>query len=308
MFHTTREIDLLDRGLDKRGALIEPLENLHTGSKRGNFISRLPSAAIMMMLITLSVALSAKQAMAAPTQITACQTITLPGSYVLANDISAGSGDCLVVNIGFVTIDLNGFSMFGNFTGTGIRGTAFNKGITIRNGSIRNFATGVNLVSNSDSFVERMYVTDNKDSGVLVGGSSIVRDNIITDNGSVGLSVGNSLTRGTILTGNTVARNGIGVEAGTGSIVIGNASTINKGDGFQIGSDSVVINNVATNNMGSMNSGFNVFANSVVENNAANQNHIGFTVACPSKVSDNTAGGNGLVLYGSGCIDKDNVP
>ena len=31
MFHTTREIDLLDRGLDKRRALIEPVENLHTG-------------------------------------------------------------------------------------------------------------------------------------------------------------------------------------------------------------------------------------------------------------------------------------
>jgi hypothetical protein len=34
--------------------------------------------------------LSALTAQAAPTQITAAQTITLPGNYVLANDINGG--------------------------------------------------------------------------------------------------------------------------------------------------------------------------------------------------------------------------
>jgi hypothetical protein len=209
-----------------------------------------------------------------------------------------------------VTIDLNGFTVFGNSTGVGILGTGGNKGITVRSGSIRSFETGVNLVSTFDSVVERMYVTDNALFGVAVGGSSIVRDNIITDNGGVGLSVGNSLTRGTILTGNTVARNSIGVEAGTGSIVNANASTINgNGDGFQIGSDSVVINNVATANMGTISSRFRVFGNSVVENNVADQNQFqGFIVTCPSKVADNTAGGDGILLVGSHCIDKDNLP
>src|SRR5262249_1424025 len=161
-----------------------------------------------------SVELSAKQAMAAPTQITACQTITSAGSYVLANDIFSGSGNCLVVTSSFVTIDLNGFTVFGNSTGVGILGTGGNKGISVRNGSVRSFEQGVNLVSTFDSVVERMYVTDNRLFGVLVGGTSIVRDNIITDNGDVGLSVGDSLTRGTILTGNTVARNRIGGGSG----------------------------------------------------------------------------------------------
>jgi hypothetical protein len=301
------EIDLLDRSLDKHRALIEPLENLHTGSKRRNFMSRLPSLVITMMLITLGVELPAKQASAAPTQITACQTISTPGSYILANNLNA-NGNCLMVNTSFVTINLNGFALRGNGTGFGIAVTGFPKGITIRNGTIRNFSTGVSL--ESDSLVERMYVTDNTGTGVSVGGSSIVRDNIITDN-STGLSAGSSLTRGTILTGNSVSRNFNGVRAGTGSIVVGNASTINEnGDGFQIGSSSLVINNVSTNNPGLIASGFNVFSNSVVENNTASQNGLfGFVVSCPSKVVDNTAGGDGLNLFGSpGCIDKDNLP
>jgi hypothetical protein len=52
MFQTTREIDLLDRGLDKRRALIEPLENLHTGSKRGN-----PTSSPMIFFLAAAIAL-----------------------------------------------------------------------------------------------------------------------------------------------------------------------------------------------------------------------------------------------------------
>jgi hypothetical protein len=293
---SVNEIDLLDRSLDK-----------HTGSKRRHFMSRLPSLVITMMLITLGVELPAKQASAAPTQITACQTISTPGSYILANNLNA-NGNCLSIGSSFVTINFNGFAVTGNGTGFGVSATGFPKGIAIRNGTIRNFSIGVSL--QSDSLVERMYITDNTVIGVTVEGSSIVRDNIITDNGT-GLSAGSSLGPGTIVTGNTVARNFNGVRTGTSSIVIGNVSTSSEnGDGFQVGSSSLVINNVSTNNRGSIASGFNVFSLSLVENNTASANGLfGFVVTCPSKVVNNTAGGDGLNLFGSPpCIDKDNLP
>jgi hypothetical protein len=46
-----------------------------------------------------------------PTMIKACQTISQPGSYELANNLTATAGDCLMITASFVTIDLAGFSI-----------------------------------------------------------------------------------------------------------------------------------------------------------------------------------------------------
>ena len=50
---------------------------------------------------------------AAPIPIRECQTISLPGSYVLERNLTT-AGDCLVINASFVTVDLNGFSITGS--------------------------------------------------------------------------------------------------------------------------------------------------------------------------------------------------
>lgn len=47
-----------------------------------------------------------------PTPIKACQTISKPGSYELANNLTA-TGDCLLIATDFVTIDLAGFLISG---------------------------------------------------------------------------------------------------------------------------------------------------------------------------------------------------
>jgi hypothetical protein len=74
------------------------------------------------LTIGVVILLPGKGAQAAPTAISACQPISQPGSYVLTTNIVA-SGDCLVIALGVdaVTIDLAGFSISGNGTGTGIR-------------------------------------------------------------------------------------------------------------------------------------------------------------------------------------------
>ena len=54
-----------------------------------------------------------------PTEIERCQTISQPGSYVLVHNLTA-TGDCLLINADFVTVDLAGFAIIGSGTGTAI--------------------------------------------------------------------------------------------------------------------------------------------------------------------------------------------
>jgi hypothetical protein len=80
-------------------------------------------------------------AQAAPTAITACQTISQPGPYVLANDIFSPA-NCLVITAND-TIDLAGFQIV-SARGDGIHASSAS-GITVRNGSIVGGGTGVYL-------------------------------------------------------------------------------------------------------------------------------------------------------------------
>ena len=85
-------------------------------------------------------------AVAAPRLVTNCMAITQPGSYIVFNNIQA-TGDCLVVQSDFVTIDLSGFAISGNGTGAGVveHLAVGRRGITIRNGTITGFASAIQL-------------------------------------------------------------------------------------------------------------------------------------------------------------------
>jgi hypothetical protein len=77
-----------------------------------------------------------------PAPINKCGTIDKPGSYRLTRNLTA-SGDCIVVTVDFVTIDLGGFTIFGPGAaaadGEAISGP---NGIVVRNGTITNFVEG----------------------------------------------------------------------------------------------------------------------------------------------------------------------
>ena len=68
-----------------------------------------------------------------PTGIEKCQTISNPGSYKLVSNLTA-TGDCLLINADFVTVDLAGFTISGN--GAGISSSQQSEGIAVRNGTI----------------------------------------------------------------------------------------------------------------------------------------------------------------------------
>ena len=203
----------------------------------------------------------------AVTLISACTTITTPGSYILTRNLVA-AGDCLVVAADFVTIDLAGHMIRGNRTGIGIQDSGLRKGIAIHDGTITNFLAGLRICGQGSIqiLVERMRVIDNVDDGIsLCDGMAIVKDSISSGN-SQGIFVGpHSVVRSTTASNNGV----IGIQAGL-STIIGNTANENGNTGLSIGAGSTIMNNS-------------------VHGNA----QFGLLVRCPSNVLGNTLTANG---------------
>jgi hypothetical protein len=116
---------------------------------------RRPTTLIAIMLVLAALLLgpvsgvcSQDQQEGAPTKIKQCQKIDQPGSYKLVDNLRA-SGDCLVITTEGVTIDLAGFAMTGDGTGTAIKGPQAPAGTipqlrtVVRNGDISNFALAI---------------------------------------------------------------------------------------------------------------------------------------------------------------------
>jgi len=191
-------------------------------------------------------------AQAAPTAITACQTISAPGSYVLANnlDIPSAAGNCLVITGASVSINLAGFSISGNGPGTPGAGilaisgsTTPVRGLAVRNGSVSNFTDGVDLGFANGSIVEELRVFNNGQFGINARG--IVRGNTAAENRSTGI-----IAQGTV-TGNFAADNGnTGIAAGFGSTVIGNTALGNGQTGISVICPSNLTDNTAIDNNG----------------------------------------------------------
>ena len=220
----------------------------------------------------------------APTAITACGSLG-KGSYVLANNLSA-AGDCLKLHGNFITIDLAGFVINGDGSGSGIRpgeGLSLH-GIAIRNGSITNFVVGVDLRSVSDVLVERIRAVKNTSLGIRLGPNSIARDNIAEENGYIGVA----LQSGGEVTGNVASNNGDdGFFLIAPVIASGNMARANGSDGIFAGFGSTIVNNSVFGNDGD-----------------------GLSIGCPSNVMGNTAvdnGGENILLRSAGCNSNNNV-
>src|SRR5262245_3109539 len=77
------------------------------------------------------------------TLITSCQTLSVPGSYILGKSLTA-VGTCLVIAADFVTLDLDGQVVTGNGTGLGITdNSSARQGLAVRNGTVTGFLTGI---------------------------------------------------------------------------------------------------------------------------------------------------------------------
>jgi hypothetical protein len=199
------------------------------------------------LLATLACSATLSPAFAAPLTIVACTTISAPGSYVLGNNLDAAGGDCLVVATEFVTIDLNGFVMTGDGKGNGIsalRGNAL-RGVTIRNGAIRNFNDAIFFDKSTGVTVERVQAIANSFDGVVAGDMATVRDSVAIANGNSGFRLGQRA----LVTGSTAQENGgAGIQADIGANIVGNNAGRNKASGISTADGANVAHNVSRNN------------------------------------------------------------
>jgi hypothetical protein len=237
-------------------------------------------AVVLAATILLSAArVRAQSAPRGPIEIGRCQTIGEPGSYKLVNNLQA-HGDCLVIRAEPVTIDLGGFALTGDGTGTGIKSVTVQTGIprvrtVVSNGDISNFGLAINL----SGIVEGLRVISNG-KGIFdpVG---TVTGNTVQFNRSGGIDVADGL-----VSGNLVIGNGTGIIVAEAAVITHNEVSGNQTGVNLTGTGNTVIGNVVDGNSG-----------------------VGMRVGCPSNLSQNTVVGNGtnLVLKGTGCRNVDNV-
>lgn len=194
-----------------------------------------------------------------PTEINQCQTISQPGSYKLVDNLTfsgPNNGTCLSITASYVTIDLAGFTI-SNSNGFGLSNVTMaiaagndTESITVRNGSISGFGSGVDL-GGSNSIVEGLHVGGPCPCvGVGISATGIVKGNsVVGIAGGPGEGVGISATG--IVTGNYVSNSRVAnFQIGQGSTVIGNTATQSGDPGFgiEVSCPSNVTDNTAVNN------------------------------------------------------------
>jgi hypothetical protein len=223
--------------------------------------------------------------------IDSCGVLTAgdQSSYVLVNSIQTQNLNCLIIESSNITIDMNGFSIQGSGDGTGILATTPVEGIKIRNGFVRNFAVGISL-GGTANVVQNVHVTNNTDTGMILGASNLVDHVVAQANNKNGII----MTAAATIKDSTLRANGdnpssVGLSVGPGSTVTGNTIWASIGTGLFASLGSTVL------------------GNTVFDSNPG----VGISVICPSNVQDNTATGNTIqnlsLNDGIGCNTVDNV-
>jgi len=174
-------------------------------------------------------------------------TISNSGSYYLSRNLSALSDQGgIVINASDVTLDLNGFTLFGALGAAGSHGITIGgvfKNVTVRNGSLNDWkGRGVSagsptadcrfidlrirnsgaegLVGGVRATVERCTVLDGGATGISAAANSVVKDCLSSSNDGSGISVGDNST-----VANCTASNNQGPN-GTAGISVGNRCVV----------------------------------------------------------------------------------
>jgi len=184
-------------------------------------------------------------------------TISARGAYKLTGNlvISSATTTAIEITADNVTLDLNGFGIFGpGVVGSGGHGiVAVQSNITVMNGSVRGVGgAGIYLQGNTHR-VEDVYVTSTGYAGIGVGGNSIVRGSTVILSNASGVSLAAIVTLGggfgSSITNNVVSSNtNAGIYASAGTMVTGNTVRSNSGLGLWLESGAGYGNNVLSGN------------------------------------------------------------
>lgn len=101
-------------------------------------------------------------------------TVDQGGSYFLTGNLTGGRFDGIQVAASDVEIDLNGFTLQGPGTNTGITdaGVAFSN-ITVRNGGIGGWDTGINLAASANVHISSVTADGNGVAGIETGAGTV---------------------------------------------------------------------------------------------------------------------------------------
>lgn len=171
------------------------------------------------------------------------------GSYFVTADLTVSEGNGITVSASDVTIDLNGFTLRGGdgVSGAGVFVPAALRNLTLKNGVISNFYTGVSAVNAYSSRIERVTVRFHGNYAVHIGASSLVQDCILDGGGTA--DGGISMSNRTVLRRCIVANHtGFGVQAATYGVIeenqiVDNASEAPHFFGINVTDNDVTIRN-----------------------------------------------------------------
>jgi len=246
--------------------------------------------------------------------------ITVQGVYCLKGNLATSQnfGSIIDIRTNNVTIDFNGFKLGGLAGGlTTIANGVFannRKNITIRNGSVRGFGTGIHLAQSgggvsSGHLIEDMLLDGNRKTGIQVQGSGmIIRHNRVVNTGpgdsstlAFGIStisLSNSVIADNLISGTSESNAAIGIFLSGAALVEVRGNTIldtkdglaTRGIDINNATDITVIGNRVINAAGTGDNGiFNSFGSTGVN---CNDNTVaGFTTAisgCDLSVGNNT--------------------
>ncbi|MGH7623131.1 MAG: NosD domain-containing protein [Gemmatimonadaceae bacterium] len=141
-------------------------------------------------------------------------TISQPGSYFLTRNLTnATSSDGIDITTHDVSLDLNGFTLTGFGGGSGIRaGSPGARGISVRNGAVELWSTGVDLSQSAGAVADSLRVTDDGQVGLNMGAGGLAHD-ITAQRDNIGIEVSDpaSTFGGGLIDGCVATKNNWGV-------------------------------------------------------------------------------------------------
>lgn len=241
-------------------------------------------------------------------------TISEQGSYRLTSDLEVPNLNTIGIEIttSYVTVDLNGFTLFGpgggSGTGDGIRATATRSDIVVKNGTVRAMGSGGIRLAGGQGRVENVHASRNNDDGIQLGSHGMVRNCTASANGDIGIivSTGGSLIENKSRQNGFASGFGGGLGLGEGGIAIGNTSRDNTGEGLVTNRAATIVNNSFYNNS---EDGVRTLQGSLLRGNTARDNgFFGFNLGTGSGyggnvLTNNTSGSvtGGIQIDGNVC-------
>lgn len=236
-------------------------------------------------------------------------TISASGSYYLTTNLTGGTtGDGITITVDNVTLDLNGFTLAGNPSYTGVVFSGARKNVSVINGTVYNWLRGGVMATNSTGCLfERLRISNCSSAGLSAGFNSTIKDCVATANNH-GIVASNGCNIATcVISGNS----GTGLRS-AGGAVIANCTVVSNGFyGILAGLGSTVTHcTVQGNTSGGIG---NIFSGKVtdcnVEGNFGNGIEVGFySTVRNCNVTGNTnngiALGNNNVAVDNTCIDN----